>query len=193
MSIFTIRDLITKAIDEEKIDTLEFILNQVDDKLDEHASEYSNEVREDIVSAAFNSKNLEIIKCIFSSSSFCISDEYYGGWTSLHYAINSGNVDIIKYVLDCGADIFAESEEDDEETPLEMILFSDDDRLKEFIPSFVNKNAYNIGGGILCRTVENDRIDLLKLLLEHGADVNAEGFRRRTALYSACKKETLKL
>jgi ankyrin repeat protein len=86
------------------------------------------------------------------------SSELPYGWTALHHAIENGHSEIAKMLLDAGADVNATIEE------------------REYTPHYDNSDyvsGYQYDGMSVIRMAYfNNRIEILKMLFEKGADVN---------------------
>ena len=58
----------------------------------------------------------------------------------------------------------------------------------EFVRFYIDSNENKIEPSIIIRASSLDRIDILKLLLDHGADVNAKAFNNKSLLVEATLK-----
>ena len=67
-----------------------------------------------------------------------------------------------------------------------MRLLLDDEIVQRTAPIDINNRVY--GKTILVEAVENDRLEVVGLLLERGADITIEDANAETALYHACKQ-----
>ncbi len=106
-------------------------------------------------------------------------DPAYFAATPLHYAAASGHLAIVKMLLDHKADVNAKSQGG--QTPLFMAV--ERDRLevaKLLLANRANPNVkastdITVFGMAIYTAISNRNIELIRLLLEAGADVNARG------------------
>ena len=104
----------------------------------------------------------------------------YDGYTPLHKTIKENtNNEIIKVLLDAGADVNASGKGD---TPLHCAITA---------PSYDNKRSRRLGFST-CNNpndfCEGCEVDVIKILLNAGADVNAIDWRGKTPLFLATEK-----
>ena len=104
------------------------------------------------------------------------------GWTALH--LNFGNLDVVKLLLDSGADINAVSKNKLVATPLQgAAVMQRVDLARLLLDRGAKVNSRGEGGASpLHEAAGNGQIELAKLLLEHGADVNAKDDEGKTPL-----------
>ena len=114
------------------------------------------------------------------------------GWTPLHSAALQGHLDIVTLLLNCGAD--RDIRNHDDKTPWD--LASDHGKLE--VANFLSLSATSPDGVLdpsassvnphedvqhsLFSASENGQFDVVRSLLEHGADVDETDSVRRTAL-----------
>src|SRR6267143_273459 len=102
------------------------------------------------------------------------------GWTALH--LNFGNLEIVRLLLDSGADINAVSKNGFSATPLQgAAAFKAIDLAQLLIARGANVNCRGEeGGSPLHEVAGNGQIELVKLLLANGANVNAKDDQGKT-------------
>jgi ankyrin repeat protein len=107
------------------------------------------------------------------------------GWTVLH--LNFGNLEIVKVMLDSGADINAVSRNKLSATPLQGAAAMQNLELARLlIARGANVNCRGEEGGTpLHEAAGNGQIELVKLLLANGANLNAKDDRGKTPLATA--------
>jgi ankyrin repeat protein len=107
-----------------------------------------------------------------------LPDEY--GFTALHMAAEEGLDDMVKLLISHQADVNAASKAG--VTPLHCATTPS--VVERLIAAGANVNARAKNGEtpLIAQARENDRLDEIKTLLEHGADVNVEDEAGRTAL-----------
>jgi hypothetical protein len=106
-------------------------------------------------------KNEEVKKAI--NAGFDVNTKSEKGLTALHVAVNFGNLELVKFLLEHKAKVNVKSK--DKRTPLLMLeeMEGDDDNFAEYV----------------------------RLLVAAGADVNVQDKQKKTALMIACYEESL--
>ena len=104
------------------------------------------------------------------------------GWTALH--LSFGNLEIVKLLLDSGADINAVSKNGFSATPLQgAAAFKKIDLAQLLIVRGANVNCRGQEGVTpLHEVAGNGELEFAKLLLEHGANLNAKDDHGKTPL-----------
>ncbi len=99
--------------------------------------------------------------------------------TALHMAVNNNNIEIVKLLLDNGADVNAKDVE--ENTPLHIASEKGYTKVvNQLLTNKKSKNKININekdndwNTPLHMAANNNKIGIVKLLLDNGADVNAK-------------------
>jgi ankyrin repeat protein len=87
------------------------------------------------------------------------------GQTALHKASLCGDTDIISIILNHGADV--DAQDNDGSTPLHLIIS------EAYMDSLASKDS-------LASSVDSEPLEVIKLLLEHGASGNRENNRGET-------------
>lgn len=108
--------------------------------------------------------------------------EKKSGLTALHVAVETGNIEIVRMLLDAGARVNAKSKA--KQTPLLMI---DDDATPELVRLLIERGAsVNVqddeGETALMKAAEEDKLEIVKILLEAGADVHLKDKEGETVL-----------
>jgi ankyrin repeat protein len=111
----------------------------------------------------------------------------YEGKTSLHWAARNGHTDVIPQLVQMGADVDAsdgmfrrytyekmkKNEWDEGLTPLHMaVMHGHVNAACELLVAHANPNAAYHGITPLCVASQDGQLDLVKLLVRHGARVN---------------------
>ena len=116
--------------------------------------------------------------------------KHYSGETALMFAAGSGNVSTVKALLDAGADVdvIVGSPHAGEFTPLSVAIHTDHPQRFEIAriliaaKAVVNPKAPFVISPLM-HALED--LEMVKLLIDHGADVNQKNFRGATALMGA--------
>ena len=124
------------------------------------------------------------------SSGADINAENYKGETLLHKAVSSRNTELVEFLLESGAD--CSIEDDEGKTPFHFVLTIEDARL--LLKAGANINAQDDEDKtLLHQAASSCNVELIKFLLESGADCNIkDDDRGRTALYYAADAEIMK-
>jgi serine/threonine-protein phosphatase 6 regulatory ankyrin repeat subunit A/serine/threonine-protein phosphatase 6 regulatory ankyrin repeat subunit B len=119
---------------------------------------------------------LEIVKCLVEHGAD-INEKDEKNKTALHYAAERGSLENVKYLVEHGADINAKDEKN--KTALHYATESRDSEM-------VSDSIY-----FLPVTKQLPSLELVKYLVEHGADVNAKDEKNKTALHYATERGSL--
>jgi ankyrin repeat protein len=116
--------------------------------------------------------------------------KHYSGMTALMYAAGSGDESTVKALLDAGADVNAKlvSPHAGEFTPLTTTINTDYPQRFEIARILLAAKAeVNPKGPFLISPLMHalEDLEMVKLLIAHGADVNQKNFRGATALMGA--------
>jgi ankyrin repeat protein len=142
---------------------------------------------------------LKMVQVLLDNSGVNINEVYILGNTALMLAVDNNNLEIVNALLDKGADVNMVNMVDyDKRTALMFAV----DRLnfravwKEEIVDHKKKNSelINLGNKINLETALDDvekkinlNINIIKALLEKGADVNMVDYKKRTALMKVAR------
>jgi len=107
-------------------------------------------------------------------------------WKPLHYAANGGHSEIVEWLLQHGADVNKEREDDDC-TPLYLSASKGNlEIMKLLIKKGADINKTNkYGWTPLNSAAENGHLEVVKLLIENGADIHKSSKYGWTPFYSA--------
>ncbi len=142
----------------------------------------------------------EIVRLLIETGADVNAAEGFGGNTPLHEAVEQGNGEIVKILVAAGADVNAEGSMS--RTPLSLAAEKGATEIMRILlrPGLdagtsadgEDKEAAStpsIGSGALFTAIENDDVEMVRLLVEAGADVNAaEGFGGNSPLHEAVEK-----
>ena len=149
---------------------------------------------------AIENDDVEMVRLLVEAGADVNAAEGFGGNTPLHEAVEKGDAEIVKILVAAGADVNAEGfmghtplilAAEEGATEIMRILLrpgldagtSADGEDKEAA------STPSIGSGALFTAIENDDVEMVRLLVEAGADVNAaEGFGGNTPLHEAVEK-----
>lgn len=142
------------------------------------------------IAHAARSENLEIIILLVEAGAN-INAQDSDGNTALHHAAQGEMHDIARYLLTkCNA--LADIENDDEETPFDLAIHSDD---TEMVRLFLDNRTLNVnrkdytGATALHHAVEAENTELVRILLTAGAKVNVKDCLGDTPLSIAREAE----
>ncbi|KAK6534041.1 hypothetical protein TWF281_005380 [Arthrobotrys megalospora] len=146
-----------------------------------------------VVQVAIRTENLSMVQLILKKRT--IVDDTRRTW-ELHSALGKGNLDILKLIINDGADINARSEKG--ETALHIATKRGDNHIVEFLlkhGAVVNVAAQN-GRTALHDAAIHNRSQVAQMLLDYGADVHVLDTSGKTPLFCAAeagKAEVLKV
>ena len=147
---------------------------------------------------AIEKGDVEMVRLLVEAGADINAAEGFGGNTPLHEAVEQGDAEIVKILVAAGADVHAEGYFD--RTPLtlaaeegateilQILLGSDADTSTDGEDKEAASTP-SVGSEALYTAIEKGDVDMVRLLVEAGADVNAaEGFGGNTPLHEAVKK-----
>jgi ankyrin repeat protein len=106
---------------------------------------------------------------------------------SIHLACRQGHLETVKVLLDCGCGV--DSLDQNGNTPLPYAICEGHIGVAwELIDRSANVNAPQFLSPVLCLALRNRHCELIPLLLERGADVNARDAEGLTPLHALCWK-----
>ena len=128
--------------------------------------------------AAYRQQKIDMVKYLVEEKKLDINEKDGWGYTPLHYAVESNNENLVKYLLKHGADINA---------LLHWAAANNVEKLVKYLVEHgadINKEDVR-GKTPLYLAVEYNNKNLMKYLVEHGADINKEDEDWWTPLMSA--------
>lgn len=142
------------------------------------------------IAHAAKSENLEIIILLVEAAANINAQDSEGN-TALHHAAQWEMHDMARYLLTkCNA--LADIENDDDETPFDLAIHSDD---TEMVSLFLENRKVNVnrkdytGATALHHAVEAENTELVRILLAAGAKVNVKDYLGDTPLSIAREAE----
>ncbi len=135
--------------------------------------------------------DLEQVKQLVKRNSETVKSHSAEGFSALGLAAFLGQGDIVKYLLENGADVNAVAKNPTGYTALTGAVSTG---RKEIATLLLTKGAnvnhqYEEGFSALMEASASGNVEMTKLLLTHGADVNAKTRENKTALSYALDKE----
>jgi ankyrin repeat protein len=108
------------------------------------------------------------------------TDDNYSNQTVLHVAVSNGLINMVKALVKAGADVHAKDKLGN--TVLRYAALCSDSKILKFLLETTDiKNDINVKDGIqgtpLFDTCEKGNIENAKILIQYGADINAQGER----------------
>ena len=114
------------------------------------------------------------------------------GDAPLFIAIDKKNLDMVKFLIEQGADVHARGQY--QETPLMRAVWKGAKDIVEYLLPMSDIEAEDKDGDTaLIYAAEFNRLEIAKLLIAHGADVNKKNHYQRTALHKAADQGHLKM
>ena len=118
-------------------------------------------------------------------------DKNYNNISPLHVAVENGNVEIVKLLLDNGANVNARNE-----SKLTPLMFIDSDATPDLIKVLLNAGAKvnardESEEDVLLSTIDSISVDVLNALIKGGADVRHADKSGVTAMMKAAENEDL--
>jgi uncharacterized protein len=113
-------------------------------------------------------------------------DEPHGGMTALRWAVIRNHLNVVKVLLEAGADVNAKSADG-----ITVLMVAAATGNTEMVGLFLDKGAEidaqcSRGTTALMSASEEGNVDIMRMLLERGAAVNTKTLKGATALVQAC-------
>ena len=139
---------------------------------------------------AVQCNNLEYVRHLVDSrADILIRDDK--GLSPLYYAVQQESLDIANYLIMCAGSFFSKY---DKEwlTPLRKLVAQGNNELVRYLVEFAGEEKYDIGSSspLFCIKLYKNK-DIIRFLLDSGADVNYRTKSGFTPLYHAVQKENL--
>ena len=117
---------------------------------------------------------LSVVKYVLSLG-FDITDRDGLGWTPLHCAaVKNDNVEVIKCLIECGADIRSITQ--DGKNLLHLVAYNNELSIVKYVLNLgldINSRDEDGWTPLHCAAVENDNVEVIKCLIEYGADIRS--------------------
>jgi ankyrin repeat protein len=116
--------------------------------------------------------------------------------TALHYAAEVGNLELVRFLVNKGADVNAKDKE--KLSPIVLIGGDDEDESRDILQILLDHGADvnatdEDGDTLLMRACDDDNVDVVKVLLGHRAKVNLKNPDGETALDKTTSEEVRQL
>lgn len=122
--------------------------------------------------------NYEIARYLVEEKKADINAENEYGWTALKYASDEGRLEIVKYLVENGASVDAE-----------VLTITKNLEIFEYLLERGNLNINSVGylgmTALSLASIEYENLEMIKYLLEKGADINVKNEDGSTALMTA--------
>ncbi|XP_069672165.1 uncharacterized protein [Periplaneta americana] len=133
---------------------------------------------------------LNVVRELSGVSDMTVCDKYRNNL--LHFSIQGGNIDLVKYLVDIG--MKTDSCNKDSETPLHEAAARKRWHILEYLLSCSNLAACDkFGNNILHICTNAGNADIVRIILNKGCDVNYCNKKYETALYCAARLGHLKI
>ena len=130
---------------------------------------------------AFLDNSFSYIKCLLESG-VATEVKNYKGETAIFYAVRRQDIDLIKFLLDKGADINVIS--DEAETPLLYAVKTGNVE----VANFLVQNKAKVDGKLLFTACRENKVEIIKFLLNNGVGINTKNENGDTALIQGTKE-----
>ena len=139
---------------------------------------------------AASSRGYSVLVQVLIKRGAIVDLKHYSGQTALMFAAYSGNESTIRALLEAGADVNAKivSFHAGEFTPLSITINTDHPHRMEIVRILLDAKAeVNPKGRFMMSPLMHalEDLEMVKLLVAHGADVNQKNFRGATPLMGA--------
>jgi len=129
------------------------------------------------------------VKSLLANNSQHVNDKWLFDFCPLHIAAEQGNLEIVRMLIECGADVNALAKESLYETPLGLSARENHIDVCKYLlscgacPDGMDETAITP----LMAACQDDHYEIAKLLLEAGANVNRLGYLQRFTAFDFSK------
>jgi len=148
-----------------------------------------NEENKTALHCAAENKNIEMVKILIHAGAYLDPHAYYG-WTPLHWAVYVGSLDVVKLLIESGADI--DRNNNYEYNALGLAVYYDKVKIAQTLACHGAKIAFGHRDGLHSALSFSDKIEMLQLLIDLGANVNYQDSSKKTALHKAVEAHNFK-
>ncbi|MDE0200553.1 MAG: ankyrin repeat domain-containing protein [Caldilineaceae bacterium] len=185
------------AAEEGASEIMQILLGQgADNGTQEGEDKQAPAIGSEALFTAIEKGDVETVRLLVEAGADVNAAEGFGGNTPLHEAVEEGNAEIVQILVDAGADIEAEGFMD--QTPLSLAAEEGASEIMQILlgqgadngtQEGEDKQAPAIGSEALFTAIEKGDVEMVRILVEAGADINAaDGFGGNTPLHEAVEQ-----
>lgn len=130
----------------------------------------------------YNKNDLELIKLLIEEYKADLYLKTKNGFNILHYAVQTKNFELIKYIVEKRGGITKEDKEDFQLLS-RIVKTAKVDILNYFIRQGINLQFIYPDGNSILNSIEHIAVNIAEIFLKNGANVNAKDAAGKTSLY----------